>query len=67
MRAKMEEGLYLSEFVSDYQQYQPTSENTQTLLSRHFGIDLGKLEQEKVEILDAQRQLNERSAVSDSQ
>ncbi len=58
-----EQGLYLSEFVSDYQQYQPTSENVQSLLARHFEIDLKVLEGEKVALLDAQRQLNETSAL----
>lgn len=55
-----EQGLYLSRFVSDYQQYQPTNEGTEKLLSRYFEIDLQVLEAEKVALLDAQRQLNER-------
>ncbi len=56
-----EQGLYLSRFVNDYQQYQPTNENIESLLASHFEIDLRVLEAEKVALLDAQRQLNERT------
>lgn len=58
------QGLYLSRFVSDYQQYQPTNEGTENLLAQHFEIDLKVLEAEKVALLAAQRQLNERTASS---
>ena len=62
-----DQGLYLSKFVSDYQQYQPTNENVQSLLARYFEIDLRVLEAEKVALLNGQRQLNERTAAHDAQ
>ena len=54
-----EQGIFLCKF-NRFDRLDPINDSTERLLARYFGIDLKVLEDEKVAILTAQRQLNER-------
>ena len=54
-----EQGIFLCK-INRFDRFDPINDSTERLLARYFGIDLKVLEDEKVAILTAQRQLNER-------
>jgi hypothetical protein len=59
-------GLTLCEFHEKYNEYLPTGITIQKLLAKHFGIDLVKLDDEKRDMLDELRRLNDAEDVIDS-
>lgn len=61
-----EQGIWLASF-NKFDRLNPINDSTEKLLAQFFKIDLQVLEAEKIAILDAQRQLNERTADHDEQ